>query len=222
MFGMGITIRRKSKQPLAVSARQVQRRKIANMRKKAERELDAVRSHALDVKTLRSPRVIIAILIVLIIVGGALVSKVDRTSAAAAISLSRAQKNVNHLATALAQFHYNTGRWPYNEEGLPALMRDPGAEGWAGPYIRRLRADIWDVPYGYRAPNPEAGQPLPLIFSCGPDRLAFSADDVTAEASYFDLTTHDPTMFWTNRQETVGQLRQQRDRGSKTPSRTPR
>lgn len=217
---MGLKLPPRSKQPPTITARQAQRRKITFLRKKAERDLEALRNQAPNTAILRSPKVIIGAIIVLVVVGAALISQTNRSLSAdnaRVISISRAQKNVNALAVALAQFHYNTGRWPRNDEGLKALVDNPGIEGWAGPYIRILRPDIWDVPYGYRAPNIEAGETHPVVFSCGADRCAFTADDVSAQSSYYNLKAHDPDLFWTNRQETVERIRERAGRPKRRP-----
>ena len=39
------------------------------------------------------------------------------------------------LQDGLLRFHADTGRFPTAAEGLAALVRDPGADGWRGPYL---------------------------------------------------------------------------------------
>ncbi len=45
-------------------------------------------------------------------------------------SLVRMQ--VTELGIALDMFRFDTGRYPTNEEGLRALIEDPGIDGWQG------------------------------------------------------------------------------------------
>ncbi|HMO27688.1 MAG TPA: type II secretion system major pseudopilin GspG [Tepidisphaeraceae bacterium] len=81
-----------------------------------------------------------------------------------------AKANISILSNALAQFEIDTGRYPTNDEGLEALVRQPsGAEGWRGPYIERgVPKDPWGNDFGYRQP----GQRNPTsydLYSLGAD-----------------------------------------------------
>ncbi|MDO5624846.1 MAG: type II secretion system major pseudopilin GspG [Pseudomonadota bacterium] len=60
---------------------------------------------------------------------------------------------------ALELFKLDTGRYPTNAEGLPALVTRPGAvNGWNGPYLRGgLPNDPWGNPYRYANPGPAGG-----------------------------------------------------------------
>ena len=81
-----------------------------------------------------------------------------------------AKANISILSNALAQFEIDTGRYPTNDEGLEALVRQPsGAEGWRGPYIERgVPKDPWGNDFVYRQP----GQRNPTsydLYSLGAD-----------------------------------------------------
>jgi len=39
------------------------------------------------------------------------------------------------IMTSLGAFRADVGRFPTTEEGLAALIRDPGINGWRGPYV---------------------------------------------------------------------------------------
>lgn len=56
--------------------------------------------------------------------------------------LSAERCEYNMLVTALEAFQIDTGRYPTRDEGLQALVRDPGVAGWAGPYIRQQDRSI--------------------------------------------------------------------------------
>jgi hypothetical protein len=60
------------------------------------------------------------------------------------------------IAEALALFFTDCGRYPTEEEGLAALLANPGITGWQGPYWKRQTASILDS-FEYRI-EPE-GEP---------------------------------------------------------------
>lgn len=62
---------------------------------------------------------------------------------------------IKDLEQAVDLFRLDVGRFPTSEEGLQALVTDPGnARGWKGPYLRRgLPEDPWGNPYRYQAPG---------------------------------------------------------------------
>lgn len=58
-----------------------------------------------------------------------------------------AQLQLDTTAAAVEVFRTDVGRYPTEEEGLQALVKDPGnLEGWSGPYVRDARAlsDPWN------------------------------------------------------------------------------
>ena len=66
-----------------------------------------------------------------------------------------AKTQIEMLSSALDQFKLDTGRYPTTEEGLEALIKNPGIEGWDGPYLkkRKIPKDPWGRPYIYRCPG---------------------------------------------------------------------
>ncbi len=62
---------------------------------------------------------------------------------------------IKDLEQAAELFRIDVGRFPATEEGLQALVTNPGAiRGWNGPYLRRgLPADPWGNPYRYESPG---------------------------------------------------------------------
>jgi general secretion pathway protein G len=72
------------------------------------------------------------------------------------------------LEKGLELFKLDVGRFPTNEEGLQALVRQPpGARGWNGPYLKgtTIPDDPWGRPYHYAY----AGTGEPEIVSLGAD-----------------------------------------------------
>ncbi len=62
---------------------------------------------------------------------------------------------IKDLEQAADLFRIDVGRFPSKEEGLQALVTNPGnLRGWNGPYLRRgLPADPWGNPYRYQSPG---------------------------------------------------------------------
>ena len=66
-----------------------------------------------------------------------------------------AKTQIEMLAAALDQFKLDVGRYPTTEEGLKALIENPGVEGWNGPYLKKKKIpkDPWGRPYIYKCPG---------------------------------------------------------------------
>jgi general secretion pathway protein G len=83
-----------------------------------------------------------------------------------------------NIGTSLDLFLIDNGRYPTQQEGLQALVINPGGlPGWHGPYIKTRSAvplDPWSHPYQYRIPGQSADYDL---FTVGPDNQAISAVD---------------------------------------------
>lgn len=120
------------------------------------------------------------VLLVIVIIGvlaGMLVTNLAGRSQEA--RLTRARSDIRgQLSLSLDLFEQDTGRYPTTEEGLNALVEDPGCEGWKGPYLKGgLKADPWGNPYHYeiRSENPSRY----ILSSLGPDGQLGSEDDIT-------------------------------------------
>jgi general secretion pathway protein G len=67
---------------------------------------------------------------------------------------SAAKAQIELLGQALDQLRLDTGRYPSTQEGLNALMTDPGMDGWEGPYLKKtVPQDPWGKPYSYQSPG---------------------------------------------------------------------
>lgn len=79
-----------------------------------------------------------------------------------------AQAQIHLLGTALDLFHLDVGRYPTDEEGLKALMENPGSlPGWGGPYLdKAVPKDPWGRDYHYKCPGEHGPYDL---FSLGAD-----------------------------------------------------
>lgn len=67
---------------------------------------------------------------------------------------SAVKTQIELLGQALDTFRLDTGRYPTTGEGLEALLTDPGANGWDGPYLKKaVPNDPWSRPYHYESPG---------------------------------------------------------------------
>lgn len=85
----------------------------------------------------------------------------------------RTKRELVVVRTALEWFRAHCKRYPTTEEGLKALVRDPGVEGWQGYYLESLPPDLWGHPYQYASSNDTV-----RLFASGPDGKPDTADDI--------------------------------------------
>jgi len=65
-----------------------------------------------------------------------------------------ARAQVELLGQTLDHFRLDVGRYPTTQEGLAALVTNPGAQNWEGPYLKKaLPNDPWGKPYQYQSPG---------------------------------------------------------------------
>ena len=82
-----------------------------------------------------------------------------------------ARIEIKNIETALDLFRIDIGRYPTQEEGLSALLRQPDSlKGWKGPYLDKKNDvnDPWGSPYIYRIPGQHGDY----------DLLSYGADKV--------------------------------------------
>jgi general secretion pathway protein G len=88
-----------------------------------------------------------------------------------------AKTDISRIATAIAAFEIDSGRFPTNEEGIGALITQPtGVTNWNQAF-GKMPVDPWGNPYQYRYP----GQDNPGgfdIYSFGADGREGTDDDV--------------------------------------------
>jgi len=91
-------------------------------------------------------------LVVIVII--ALIAAVLTPSLLGQLGRARAKTAVLQLdttTTSLDMFKDDVGRFPTQQEGLKALVADPGIEGWLGPYLKSDKSlnDPWGHPIVY-------------------------------------------------------------------------
>lgn len=100
---------------------------------------------------------LLELLVVLVILGllGSIVGpRVMKYLSGAKTDSARLQ--IQDFATTLDLYKLELGRYPTSDEGLKALVEQPGnAEGWNGPYLKNkeLPKDPWGNEYQYRFPG---------------------------------------------------------------------
>ena len=84
--------------------------------------------------------------------------------------VAAAKSNLAQIRSLLEQFRIDCGRYPTADEGLEALMVQPGdLENWKGPYSQKaIDTDPWGNPYVYDHPGPD-GEDSYYLFSYGKD-----------------------------------------------------
>ncbi len=105
--------------------------------------------------------VIVIIGLLAALVGPKLFPKLGKGKQAAA------KAQIELLEQALDQMRLDIGRYPTTQEGLSALLVNPGIERWDGPYLKKgLPNDPWGKPYNYQNPGTHGEYDL---FSYGRD-----------------------------------------------------
>jgi general secretion pathway protein G len=91
---------------------------------------------------------------------------------------------------ALLVFQNDTVRYPTTDEGLDALMSQPGnAAGWKGPYLRNSPPkDAWGRAYVYQCPGDHG---LFDLYSRGSDGVEGTDDDIVN----WDLQKHKSSLL---------------------------
>ena len=152
----------------------------------------------------RGPVFYLALIAILAIVGGLVLSRGDLTLGKKRIERKplMARKAMDSLSIALGRYKFHVGEYPTTEEGLKVLAyRNPNEirkirkahKGWDGPYVNHIVNDPWGHEYVYET-RPEGGNPI--LYSKGPDGRAGTTDDVLPDQLSFDAAFRDTT--WTN------------------------
>jgi general secretion pathway protein G len=120
---------------------------------------------------------LLLVLVILASLAAIVVPKFTRRSEQAKVTA--AKTDISNLQVALDAFEVDCGRYPTGEEGLRAVVEQPGnAPDWRGPYISRgVPKDPWGNPYNYRYPGQHNVNGYDL-HSTGPDGQEGTADDI--------------------------------------------
>jgi general secretion pathway protein G len=121
---------------------------------------------------------LLLVLVILAVLAAVVVPKFVGRSEQARITAAKTQ--ISGFETALTAFEVDCGRFPTNDEGLDALVRQPAnVQNWkAGGYMKSVPKDPWGNAYVYKYPgthNPNEAD----IYSLGPDGREGGSDDIT-------------------------------------------
>jgi type II secretion system protein G len=140
---------------------------------------------------LRSPRVLLPVLLGLVALGGLLITAAGKVHGPSVTQIPHvvALRELNVLATALGRYRFHVGTYPTNSLGLKALREYDGMPGWNGPYINNIRPDPWKRAYGYQLVSNDQAR----VFSVGPDGRSGTPDDLQPDPAAYNVGT-----AWTN------------------------
>lgn len=119
---------------------------------------------------------LLVVIIILAILAAVVIPRViGRTEDA---RIAKAAADVSTIDSTLDQYKIDVGEYPTTDEGLQALVTNPGSsDRWNGPYLKNgLPSDPWGNPYQYRIPG-EQGLEYD-VYSAGPDKQPGTQDDI--------------------------------------------
>jgi len=101
-----------------------------------------------------------------------------RRNPAPKVGFSQALAHIRTFEILLYKYRLHVGSFPTTEQGLVALIEDPGEAGWSGPYLtqRTLPKDPWGNPYMYDREG--VGRHGFYLYSWGPDEVEDTEDDI--------------------------------------------
>lgn len=143
----------------------------------------------------RGPVFYFAMLMVLLMVGGALIQAAGKGGGRSVGDgrFRRAQSSVDAVAEALGRWKFHIGAYPSLDEGLVALAEKRSVHaGWIGPYLSKIVEDPWHHPYVYELDDKGNA----VVLSLGPDGKRGTADDIVPDPALFTKPFRDTT--WTN------------------------
>lgn len=122
---------------------------------------------------------LVELLLVVTIIGilaGAVILNFSGTTNEARIA--RAKADISTIGAALNMFEITIGQFPTSDQGLQALVENPGIEGWTRPFIQKKTfKDPWGREYRYVYPAQKSTMDFDL-FSLGPDGQEGTEDDI--------------------------------------------
>jgi general secretion pathway protein G len=124
--------------------------------------------------------IMLVVTIIAILLGAAIYKMAPAVDVA---KVTRIQADIQMLKTMLLAYSGRNGFYPTTEQGVKALAQRPESEPIPAQWTQLIESppkDPWGIEYVYRSPgtkNPNGYD----VFSCGPDRIPDTADDVWAQ-----------------------------------------
>lgn len=118
---------------------------------------------------------LLVVTIIGILAGAVLVNIGGQTQKA---KITRARQDIETMSTALNMYEITIGQYPSSDQGLQALVEDPGGvDGWTKPFLSKKNfRDPWGNDYQYSFPG-DQGINFDL-YSTGPDGQNGTEDDI--------------------------------------------
>ena len=86
-----------------------------------------------------------------------------------------AKLSMQQLSQKLQEYRIHNYRYPTTDQGLNALVSNPGSKRWRGPYTEQSKLkDPWDSEFGYESDGRNV-----KIISGGPDGQIGNEDDIS-------------------------------------------
>ena len=127
----------------------------------------------------RSAFTLIELLLVLVILGVLAAVVVPKfTGRTEDAKIKACQAEMSGVMTALGTYEVDCGSYPTTDQGLLALVQNPGIDAWKRPYLPKVPVDPWGHDYIYRSPGSN-GKDFDLM-SMGPDGREGGGDDIDA------------------------------------------
>jgi general secretion pathway protein G len=155
------------------------RRHRLRARERIRREAERIRAsrHVPSGRIVQGPAAVFGILVIMLVLGGLFVARLRVRPARGRDPAIKARRDLYALRVAVERFRLDCGRYPASAEGLKALVLDPPAPGWRGPYVNLVRPDPWRRPYLYAVTGGAVD-----VRSAGPDGRPYTADDIGSPA----------------------------------------
>jgi general secretion pathway protein G len=117
---------------------------------------------------------LLVVTIIGILAGAVLINFSGQTTRA---KITRAESDISSIGMALSVYEITIGDYPSTDQGLDALVNDPGVDGWEKPFLQKKTfKDPWGNEYQYSYPG-NKGVNYDL-YSFGPDGQEGTEDDI--------------------------------------------
>ncbi|MCC5847067.1 MAG: type II secretion system protein GspG [Verrucomicrobia bacterium] len=89
---------------------------------------------------------ILLVIVIITVVAGVAISNLDIIGTSEGARRDATAIEIQQLSSVVQRYYLDVGSLPPN---LDALVTNPGASNWRGPYLRSAPTDAWRNPYTY-------------------------------------------------------------------------
>lgn len=116
---------------------------------------------------------LLVVTIIGILAGAVLINFTGKSQEA---KVTRARLDIGNIGSALSLYEIETGSFPSGDQGLMALVEDPGVPGWTRKLNASSLKDPWGNEYQYSYPGSRDSDYD--LYSIGPDGQEGTDDDI--------------------------------------------